>query len=56
LDIGVALRSKLPASAITLSLVRLRSGPRVNGTTQYAQDLSQPSMIVMYARAGCRAA
>ena len=28
-------------------LVRLRSGPRVNGTTQYAHDLSQPSIIVM---------
>ena len=34
------------------SLARLRSGPRVNGTTQYVQALSQPSMIVMYARKG----
>jgi hypothetical protein len=32
---------------MTLWLVRLLSGPRVNGTTQYAQDLSQPSMIVI---------
>jgi len=31
---------------MTLSLVRLRSGPRVKGTTQYRQDLSQPSMMV----------
>ena len=36
----------------TLSLVRLRSGPRVKGTTQYAHALSHPSMIVMYARCG----
>src|ERR1700676_3764135 len=34
------------------SLPRLRSGPRVCGTTQYAQALSQPSIIVKYARQG----
>ena len=34
-------------SAITLWLARLRSGPRVKGTTQYAHDLSQPSMMVI---------
>src|ERR1700681_695441 len=32
------------------SLPRLRSGPLVCGTTQYAQALSQPSIIVKYAR------
>ena len=31
---------------------RLRSLPRVYGTTQYEQNLSQPSMIVMYPRYG----
>src|SRR6266481_1158076 len=36
----------------TESLARLRSGPRVNGTTQYAQALSHPSIIVKYARHG----
>ena len=34
------------------SLPRLRSGPRVCGTTQYAQALSHPSIIVRYARQG----
>src|SRR5882757_7610303 len=40
------------ASVSTLSEVRLRSLPRVYGTTQYEQNLSQPSMIVMYPRCG----
>jgi hypothetical protein len=34
LDLGVAGFGQPRASAITLSLVRLRSGPRVKGTTQ----------------------
>ena len=34
LDLGVAGARQLGASAITDALVRLRSGPRVNGTTQ----------------------
>ena len=34
LDFGVARVRQRPASRSTLSLVRLRSGPRVNGTTQ----------------------
>jgi len=37
LDVGIACSARRRASAITLSPVRLRSGPRVNGTTQYAQ-------------------
>src|SRR5581483_3779227 len=42
------------ASCNTDCDVRLRSFPRVNGTTQYAQNLSHPSMIVMYPRCGFR--
>jgi len=34
------------------SLARLRSGPRVYGTTQYEHALSHPSIIVKYARQG----
>src|SRR6266536_2035276 len=40
------------ASERTESEVRLRSLPRVNGTTQYEQNLSQPSIMVMYPRCG----
>ena len=35
------------ASRMTLSDERERSLPRVYGTTQYEQNLSQPSMMVM---------
>ena len=35
------------ASASTDADVRERSLPRVYGTTQYEQNLSQPSMMVM---------
>ena len=38
------------ASASTEADPRLRSLPRVYGTTQYEQNLSQPSMMVMYPR------
>ncbi len=34
LDLGVAALGQPAGLAMTLSLVRLRSGPRVNGTTQ----------------------
>jgi len=40
------------ASASTDSEVRERSFPRVYGTTQNAQNLSHPSIIVMYPRCG----
>jgi hypothetical protein len=42
----------LRASAITEAEARERSFPRVYGTTQYAQNLSHPSTIVMYPRCG----
>ena len=44
---GVVTIKDFEDARITLSLVRLRSGPRVKGTTQYAHALSQPSMIVI---------